>query len=444
MHQDIMDSAKEKITLSKISLETLHSLSQTLQNGDRILVSPQSIDEKLLLKTYGFQFKEQPNGASIYQFYPTRNKSIKKISSIIYDDSKVSTYKIALLRALVDIASGLYNEHVQFDSEDGVDYAYVPYGLVCFQWIKYYWPLLENDIPQIGRNTNLGFEKPLRAIIKHSKNCYALSPLSQYLNGFKAGFPNTPKLQKLTSEIMRKLRTAIIEGPIHHTSEKNTFITTDRFLSSRKRNLQGLSDYINSKGCVRLKLDLFFEMQVFGNILSDAIAIKWAQESVRLSAKRNTQVTLQEVMPHVLIDIFEERDQSIAREIANTLLEEEHHLTCIYSGKELRSKYDMDHILPYSIFYNNDLWNLVPVAPVVNNKKSDKIIALETLNASKKRLLEYWDYVADAKQFQFSTELKSTLRIDTISASWHNQLFNAVARQADITAQHRGLTRWTI
>lgn len=243
---------------------------------------------------------------------------------------------------------------------------------------------------------------------------------------------------------MRKLRTAIKEGPVRYAGERKTFVTTDKYLYSRKNNLQALSDYINAKGCIRLKLDLFFEMQVFGNILSDAIAVKWAQESVRLSAKRDTKVTLHEVLPYVLIDVFEERGQSIARKLANTLLQKQHHLTCVYSGKELRSRFDMDHILPYSIFYNNDLWNLVPAAPAVNNKKSDQIITLETLNISKERLLAYWDYVANTKRDQFASELKSTLRIDTKNTAWHNQLFTAVSRQADITAQHRGLTRWSL
>lgn len=443
MHSTIAEQPNVQIELPHISLEALHSTIRNLKNGDRVLVSPQSVDEKFLLKTYGFQLSEQLSTASVYQFYPARNKSIETISSIIYEDSKVTTYKIALLRALVDIASGLHNEHVLFDSEDGVDFAYIPYGLVCYQWIKYYWPLLEQDIPQIGRNTLLEFEKPLRSIIENSQRHYDLSPQMQYLDKFKIGFPNDSELEKLTSEVMSKLRNAIKCGPVRYAGDKNTFTSTNRFLYTRStKNLHGLSDYITSKGCIRLKLNLFFEMQVFGNILSDAIAIKWAQESVRLSEKREHQVTLQNVLPYLLTDIFEDRDQSQAREIATRLLQKKHHLTCVYSGKELHKQFAMDHILPYSIFYNNDLWNLVPSAPAVNNKKSDKIIALETLNASKQRLLEYWDYVADTRYSVFSSELKSTLRINTASASWHNQLFDAVARQADMTAQHRGLTRW--
>ncbi|MFA9394114.1 MAG: HNH endonuclease domain-containing protein [Halodesulfovibrio sp.] len=431
------------IKLPKVSLKALLATIRKVKNGDRILVSPQSVDEKLLLKTYGFQFSEENIDGVIYRFCPTRNKSIETISSIIYEDSKVTTYKIALLRALVDISSGLHNEHVLYDSEDGTDYAYIPYGLVCYQWIKYYWALIEQDIPQIGRNTYLEFEKPLRSLIASAQRHYVLSPQTQYLDDFKIGFPNDSELERLTSEVMSKLRNAIKNGPVRYAGNKETFSSTNRFSYTRStKNLYGLSDYINSKGCIRLKLNLFFEMQVFGNILSDAIAIKWAQESVRLSEKRDYQITLQKVLPYLLTDIFEDRDQSQAREIARRLLQKENSLTCVYSGKKLGKQFAMDHILPYSIFFNNDLWNLVPSAPTVNNKKSDKMISLDALNTSRKRLLEYWDYVAETRDKVFASELRSTLKIDTKSASWHTQLFDAVARQAEVTAQHRGLSRW--
>jgi hypothetical protein len=308
-----------------------------------------------------------------------------------------------------------------------------------------HYTLIEQDIPQIGRNTSLKFEKPLRALIEYAQQHYALSPQTQYLDDFRVGFPNGSELERLTSEVMSKLRNAIRNGPVRYADNKETFSSTNRFSYTRStKNLYGLSDYINSKGCIRLKLNLFFEMQVFGNILSDTITIKWVQESVRLSEGREHQITLQTVLPYLLTDIFEDHDQSQTHEIATRLLQQENSLTSVYSGKELGKQFAMDHFLPYAIFSNDDLWNLVPSAPAVNSKKSDKIIALDTLNTIRKRLLKYWDYIAETRNEVFASELSSTLKIDTKSTSWHTQLFDAVARQADMTAQHRELSRWKL
>ncbi len=430
--------------LSHVTLESVHALAKQLTTGDRVVVQVDSIQNKIILKTYGFQFCRSTSDGDEYQFYPERNKNIEAISSIIYEDSKVTTYKIALLRALVDISSGLYSEHISYDTEDGADYVYIPYALVCYHWIMYYWPLLENQIPQVGRNTRLEFETALMAVMEEAKTKYALSELSQYLSQFKEGFAEGSPLQRLTLELMTKLRNAIRSGPVQFAGSEGTFSSSTRFCNTSNRQPVSLFDYIGSRGCIRLKLGLFFEMQVFGNILSDAIAVKWAQECVRFSMRRETQQSLPQILPHILADQFIERDQTVARELADKLLTEQHFLLCTYSGQSLRQRFDMDHILPYSIFYNNDLWNLVPAAPTVNNRKSSHIISLDTLNSSKQRLSKYWEYLLFAKQTQFSAELRSTLHINTASRKWESHLFDAIARQADTTAQHRGLKRWSL
>lgn len=430
--------------LPHVTLESVHALAKQLTTGDKVVVQVDSIQSKIILKTYGFQFCNPAPHGDEYQFYPERNKNIEAISSIIYEDSKVTTYKIALLRALVDISSGLCSEHVSYDTEDGVDYAYIPYALVCYYWIMYYWPLLENQISQVGRNTVLGFEPALMALMDEVKKEHTDSGLSQYLAQFKEGFAEGVPLHYLTLNLMKRLKTAISTGPVLHAGAEGTFSSSTKFCKSSNRQPLNLFDYIGSRGCIRLKLGLFFEMQVFGSILSDAIAVKWAQECVRFSILRKTQHSLPQILPHILADQFIERDQDVARELAYKLLTEQHFLLCTYSGQHLKQDFAMDHILPYSIFYNNDLWNLVPTLPKVNNTKSNRIISLNTLNTSQQRLSRYWEYLLFAKQRQFSAELRSTLHINTASRKWQSHLFDAITRQADITAQHIGFKRWSL
>ena len=42
-------------------------------------------------------------------------------------------------------------------------------------------------------------------------------------------------------------------------------------------------------------------------------------------------------------------------------------MQCVWSAKTLK-KYDIDHSMPFSLWPNNDLWNLVPSDSKVNNK----------------------------------------------------------------------------
>ena len=42
-------------------------------------------------------------------------------------------------------------------------------------------------------------------------------------------------------------------------------------------------------------------------------------------------------------------------------------LECVWTGTVLRpDKFDVDHVIPFSLWHNNDLWNLVPASPAAN------------------------------------------------------------------------------
>lgn len=71
---------------------------------------------------------------------------------IILNDSKTSTYKLGLLRALcraADGAAGMANDH-------GDDHVAVPLGLIALNWLRLYLPLLAANLPQSAINTEGG------------------------------------------------------------------------------------------------------------------------------------------------------------------------------------------------------------------------------------------------------------------------------------------------
>lgn len=86
----------------------------------------------------------------------------RNISRIIERDSKVTTYKFALLRGLIDIIQ----ENSPYISFSG-GRAHFPTGLLIEKWILYYYPILEspNAIPQINGNANIAFINQLRKTI---------------------------------------------------------------------------------------------------------------------------------------------------------------------------------------------------------------------------------------------------------------------------------------
>lgn len=85
---------------------------------------------------------------------------LESIEKIIQNDRKTSTNKLALLRALCEVA--LSNERVTHASHDGV---HVPVRLVAEKFLKYYLPLIQNlNLPQIT-NKRLSFAASIDLLI---------------------------------------------------------------------------------------------------------------------------------------------------------------------------------------------------------------------------------------------------------------------------------------
>lgn len=132
-------------------------------------------------------------------------------------------------------------------------------------------------------------------------------------------------------------------------------------------------------------------------------------------------------------------------EIAQT---EYHHVKgpVTYTGGSIEGHekvFDVDHIIPFSLWHNNDLWNLVPSHPQINNQKRDKIIGRETLLRSRDRIVYYWQKQNDSHPFRFQNEVGRTLLGKPASANnWELQAFNALSETVEIISLHRGVERW--
>ena len=68
-------------------------------------------------------------------------------------------------------------------------------------------------------------------------------------------------------------------------------------------------------------------------------------------------------------------------------------LPCVWSARPVReaSRLHIDHCFPWSRWFNNDLWNLLPARSDINLAKGDKLPSAETLFSAHGRILDSWD-----------------------------------------------------
>jgi hypothetical protein len=104
----------------------------------------------------------------------------------------------------------------------------------------------------------------------------------------------------------------------------------------------------------------------------------------------------------------------------------------------------VDHAIPFALWGNNDLWNLVPADPRVNLSKSDKLPATELLEESKPRIVASWDVLRDRLPEAFDRQAQA-LAGESLAktGAWPEKLFSRFREAVEFTALQRGIERWS-
>ena len=359
---------------------------------------------------------------AIHIYRKVKEDSISPISiidSVLREDSKNTTYKFALLRALSDIASYSYNAAEWYHDGNvgiGID-------LITAKWIDYFWPIVSSPVKilQGSNKIDIAFRNKLATLADAFGG-----------NSGQPNFQSAVSSDKLSAEQIRikkdavqSIRTAIINGPVKYCGN----IKTGEIFSYKNKKLI-------------IPADIWKEFVLMGQWIEDSIILRWADFTAGIAANKNAGIKTSSMLDLLLYPIEIKRDTKIA---GNILKLTTHPLECVWSGQTL-GKYDIDHALPFSVWRNNDLWNLFPAEPKVNNNKRDKFPSLKMLSKSKKRIFDYWDIYYEtqpnifiSQAAQFCGELLTGL--DNYS---RDLLFSAFSETVDYAALQRGAERWEI
>lgn len=126
-------------------------------------------------------------------------------------------------------------------------------------------------------------------------------------------------------------------------------------------------------------------------------------------------------------------------------------IRCIYTEKELSSNYALDHFLPWKFVAHNQLWNLIPVDPLVNSSKSDRLPSEKYIDCLAKTQCDALsiarDIFSDKKWEEevepYITDLhidkpEDTLDYEKLKCAYHKTLKPLMS-----IAEHQGFRRWT-
>jgi len=367
------------------------------------------------------------------------NEVFYNIGKIIERDSKTTTYKYALLRGVIDIIQD-NSPYISF-SENRVG---IPTGLLIEKWLLYYYPILQSrtSIPQINGETNLAFSYQLNKLIDYYVDRGGFSAF--YNDLINKGIPE--ELQNDFFELAKKIRDTITRMPMKYIgrSIKNDFYSIFNYKNQRIRRLShvDIECLIADFGTFTIPYDYYEAFKILGSFINgqDSILFKWAEFSVTASGGN---LSVEKVMNEVLRSPITERNIAESKRIYREILQKEGKVYCVWTGRKI-TNYDIDHLIPFSVWRNNDLWNLLPSDSRINNQKRDKIPSPEIIEKQRNLILDYWGIIYANQANRFRKEIQVALLGDHSFTSWKDVGISQLQNRCNYLIERRGFEEWKI
>ncbi|MGF1727370.1 class I SAM-dependent methyltransferase [Photobacterium nomapromontoriensis] len=334
---------------------------------------------------------------------------LNRVRHIIVNDSKSATYKLALLRTLLRVADA--HAGAVIDRSDGK--IAIPAGLVALYWMRQFKRLLDIDIDGSGgiqQSSNTA--KGLGFVKEDGWNQLKHLAADDLTVGAMFFGKEAKALQKTLSHTLATIKS----GPVTfiYQGDKTNRLFEIVAPSQRRKTLDSLvidSDFLASFGCFVLDESLWECFRLYNAWIEPLVVNQWILEMQRFELNRVRNIGLQ-TYHDCLVWIDKDHDTRDVRKRVTELQKQDIALHSVWSGSKLKDTFHVDHCLPFAYWPNNDKWNLLPTTASENLKKSDKVPTIHRLQASKHRILDWWQLAwgeDDARQHRFFSEAALSL-----------------------------------
>jgi SAM-dependent methyltransferase len=402
----------------------------------RLMVLRSAAQVKLLFERLGFTLESEWHSADssgregvlwttlFFRYSGVSPRPIDRIESILNADRKVATYKLALLRALCDIALTAYSS-VKWEAGGRVGIALDD---IAERWIRYYWPLIESPVflPQINGESKgakpIAFRTALDGLITYYRR---LGGLPVFLRGAVNGSLE-PVPRALKSAALKKIASTIVNGPV-------------RFAGGALGKREFSFD--SSTRMMLIDANLWRELSLMGHWIRDAVILRWGEMTSRLSGD--------EVRVGRVLDLLLKMNDPLrADQNVRDIYAAQQDLECVWTGRSLGPGFDVDHAIPFALWQDSSLWNLFPASRSVNNAKRDKLPTRAVVSRREEAIVGCWKVLREKLPVRFQRESAILMGrrpeegLDATGHGWEKQLMNSFVEAIECTAAIRGASRW--
>jgi len=335
-------------------------------------------------------------------------EALRQINYIIEHDATSSTYKYVLLKSTINACQ-------RFDHLIRIEQSVVriPLGLLVEQWILDYMPFV--ILGTIQQHSGNVFDKP---IMQTYHDIFELLKLNKKINWeysytrFSKAYdnPNKPAaLSLLFIKLSKLIAKKIVTMPMKYIGKSEYEIYSPEqknfgHIKLEKDMSHNTNFLIANFGYFSISKQHYDVFRYLGQTLygTSTIMSKWKNKTISLNGNLSETKS---IIDKLSTDELENRDTTVIRKYLN--IEKE----CVWSGKTLHnSNYDVDHVLPYSIWFNNDLWNMLPTDRALNqNQKKAKIPTPELIEKRADTIKLYWEQYLQEWPIQFKNQIEVAL-----------------------------------
>lgn len=368
--------------------------------------------------------------------------ALKELTHIINKDKKTATYKFALIRGVIETIHK-YDHYRQIENKKVT----LPLGLMTLLWIKYYYPIFSYKI-HIPQTTNpkLAFNDELKEVIEHYDTAIGYHDLIKQLH--KGACPDG--IADKIIALIKKINSTISRYPMQLIGEsvnrqgKIFVYNEDRNYRKLNKNNLSINTIIKYCGTYTIDLDYYDTYKLLGAFINgeNAIVFQWIDFSYRLM--KDTPINKSELFSVINTNDETIRTTTEATKFFTTNINKDE-IKCIWSGKTITNDLNIDHIIPFSLWGNNDLWNLLPSKAKVNGKKSDRIPQANLLDKQKHEILRYWQLLHSHYSHRFINEITHALCGEiSDKEDLFEQCFEGLKTKCEFLISEQGYDSWVL
>jgi hypothetical protein len=381
------------------------------------------------------------------------------ISTILRHDAKVTSYKIALLRAINDVVLGFPDVLV-----DGQPIA-IPLRILATYWIGYYWPFIDPTAPirqgpqfnrAYGRTQDISFRPALEALYQVWLSATGSAPhptdgffLVSELRTLRTAATYPSAVHLAYTEAISAIADAMLQ-PIQYAGPRGEqwtiFPRPVRYRTVHTTiALPGTQD---RDRCLILSADLWRTFRDVSLWVEALCVHEWCLFTERVEQDPGRVLDRGDIYRLLTSRPENRRPLTWERNHVDVLLMEGVTFTCPWTEQRivLGRLYDIDHILPVSVYPINELWNLVPADSSFNQHvKRDRLPSIERLARAEPHLARTYTH------YHASSALKSALTEDVAlrfrgiirtDAAFPEDVAQSVTRFIDQIGTYRNLARF--